>query len=251
MSNATEAGLTPLEQTRRRRAVRILDAAADLLLRRGYQHVTIEDIAQQAEIGKGTIYLQWKTKEALFAALMQREAVAMWRALLQRTRARPEEVLFHRTLRSMLEIQAGAPIARAMFTEDRDLLGKLLRSGATAQLRAQQQDFQRQMLIWMREQGLLRTDLDLDAQGHAIRATVKGFLLAESQLGAFKPPLHVRADALAYTIRRAFEPDELPTGAALAASAARMIEIMERLCVAFERAIYGPADGDAASSGRG
>jgi AcrR family transcriptional regulator len=39
------------------RADRILDAAGDLLLRLGYRKVTIEDVAQRAGIGKGTVYL--------------------------------------------------------------------------------------------------------------------------------------------------------------------------------------------------
>jgi len=57
------------------RAERILDAAAELLLRWGYKRVTIDDIAKQAEIGSGTIYLHWKTRDALFETLMMREAI--------------------------------------------------------------------------------------------------------------------------------------------------------------------------------
>ena len=37
------------------RGERILDAAADLVLRWGYKRVTIEDVAKQAGIGKGTV----------------------------------------------------------------------------------------------------------------------------------------------------------------------------------------------------
>ncbi|MGW2198666.1 helix-turn-helix domain-containing protein, partial [Streptosporangium sp. NPDC001682] len=39
------------------RADRILDAAAELLVRLGYRKVTIDDIARLAGIGKGTVYL--------------------------------------------------------------------------------------------------------------------------------------------------------------------------------------------------
>lgn len=45
------------------RADRILDAAASLLIRYRYRKVTDEDVARQAGIGKGTVYLHWRTKE--------------------------------------------------------------------------------------------------------------------------------------------------------------------------------------------
>src|SRR5262249_5935990 len=54
---------------RAERAARILDAAADLLLRHGYRRVTIDDVAAGAGIGKGTVYLHWKAREQLFSAV--------------------------------------------------------------------------------------------------------------------------------------------------------------------------------------
>src|SRR5438132_9975066 len=84
------------------RTERILDAAAELLLRWGYKRVTVDDIAKQAEVGSGTIYLHWKTRDALFETLMLREAVAVWRELQNRVLADPEEVLIHRIMRSSL-----------------------------------------------------------------------------------------------------------------------------------------------------
>ena len=55
---------------REERADRILDAAANLILRWGYKKTTIDDIAKQAGVAKGTIYLHWKTREDLFVALL-------------------------------------------------------------------------------------------------------------------------------------------------------------------------------------
>ena len=51
---------------------RVLDAAADLLVRWGYQRVTIDDVARHAGIGKGTVYLHFRTKEALFLTVLLR-----------------------------------------------------------------------------------------------------------------------------------------------------------------------------------
>jgi AcrR family transcriptional regulator len=57
------------------RAERILDATAELLLGFGYRRVTNDDVARQADIGKGTIYLHWKTSADLFRAVFDREAL--------------------------------------------------------------------------------------------------------------------------------------------------------------------------------
>jgi len=62
---------------REARAQRILDAASGLILRQGYYRTTVEEIAQEAEVGKGTLYLHWESREALFVALVLREKIAM------------------------------------------------------------------------------------------------------------------------------------------------------------------------------
>ena len=73
------------ERSRReQRADRILDAAAELMLRWGYNKTTIDDIARLAGVAKGTIYLHWKTREDLFTALMRREYIRLVEDIQQR-----------------------------------------------------------------------------------------------------------------------------------------------------------------------
>ena len=52
------------------RGERILEAAAELIVRWGYKKTTVDDIARQAGVAKGTIYLHWKTREELFKAVL-------------------------------------------------------------------------------------------------------------------------------------------------------------------------------------
>jgi len=47
----------PEAERREARAQRILDAASTLILRYGYHKTTIDDIAREAGVGKGTLYL--------------------------------------------------------------------------------------------------------------------------------------------------------------------------------------------------
>jgi len=51
---------------------RVLDTAAELLVRWGYQRVTIDEVARHAGIGKGTVYLHFRTKDALFLTVLLR-----------------------------------------------------------------------------------------------------------------------------------------------------------------------------------
>jgi len=44
---------------------RILDAADRLLARYGYQKMTIDDLAREVGIGKGTVYLRFRSKEEI------------------------------------------------------------------------------------------------------------------------------------------------------------------------------------------
>jgi AcrR family transcriptional regulator len=219
------------------RASRILDAAADLLLRWGYQRVTIDDIAKQTGIGAGTIYLHWKTKEALFEAVMLREAVAVWRTLLARVRADPEEVLLHRVMSSMLLVTRQRPLARALFTRDVNLLGKLAQ-GRLMQA-AQQMVPSQEFVTMLRDLGLLHTGMSLSVQAYAFAATVTGFSLVDPFLedeGTLS--LEEKAEAMARTIRDAFEPAVLPSRVRLQEEVLpRMIQLLEGVCDACEQQI--------------
>src|SRR5215470_6207402 len=52
------------------RVQRMIDAAAQLFARRPYHEVRMDDIAAQAGVAKGTLYLHFKTKEDLYLALI-------------------------------------------------------------------------------------------------------------------------------------------------------------------------------------
>lgn len=72
------------ERDFRRREEDILQAALRLFDRDSWQDVTIEQIAQEAEIGKGTVYLHFPSKEEIYAQLhaeFGRKLVAQLRAI--------------------------------------------------------------------------------------------------------------------------------------------------------------------------
>ncbi len=57
---------------RARRREEILDAAAKLFASRGYSEANVQELADLLQVGKGTIYRYFPTKEALFLAAVDR-----------------------------------------------------------------------------------------------------------------------------------------------------------------------------------
>jgi AcrR family transcriptional regulator len=51
---------------------RIIEAAAELLRRRGFERMTVDDVAAQAGVGKATVYRRWPSKDDLAVAAMER-----------------------------------------------------------------------------------------------------------------------------------------------------------------------------------
>lgn len=60
------------ERERRERRASILDAAREVFADKGFDQATMDDIATAAELSKGTLYLYFKSKDALFIALVTR-----------------------------------------------------------------------------------------------------------------------------------------------------------------------------------
>lgn len=51
---------------------RIIEAAADLLRQRGFERMTVDDVAARAGVGKATVYRRWPSKDDLAVAAMER-----------------------------------------------------------------------------------------------------------------------------------------------------------------------------------
>ncbi|QAY95475.1 hypothetical protein CWB41_06775 [Methylovirgula ligni] len=62
----------PTEPDTEEKRVRILDAAQRLFLQYGVKRTSIDDVASETGIAKGTVYLYFESKNDLFAALAQR-----------------------------------------------------------------------------------------------------------------------------------------------------------------------------------
>ena len=98
-SAAPAAAVSLKERQREERAALILQAAHDELIAKGYYDVSMDEIAARVGISKGALYLHFAGKEALVAALLEKE-IAAYLALIDAVagerltaRARLERIL--------------------------------------------------------------------------------------------------------------------------------------------------------------
>ena len=87
-------GLRQKQKERRRRD--ILDAAARLLVAQGYEETTIEEIAERAEVGVGTVYNYFRSKAELLMALFGQcadELLEQGEAVLRNPPSEPVEAV--------------------------------------------------------------------------------------------------------------------------------------------------------------
>ncbi|HEX6359045.1 TetR/AcrR family transcriptional regulator [Actinophytocola sp.] len=221
------------------RADRILDAAGSLLLRYGYRKVTIEDISRQAGIGKGTVYLHWRTKQELFEALLRRASSTVLEELRAGLRADPAEVRPHRIVRSSFLICLRHPLVMALFTGDVEMLGQLRDSPHAGQDQAATDH----TLEILTRHGLLRGDVP--NLRYALSATQNGFYLSESLDPDSEALDHeAKADALAHIVRAAFEPSGKPSRRVLAAAADELGALFDNIIGEYQKWIYSDDDGE-------
>jgi AcrR family transcriptional regulator len=221
MSSSAERLRSP--QQRAERAARILDVAADLLLRHGYRRVSIDDVAAGAGIGKGTVYLHWKTREQLFGAVFAREVLRALEELRQALRADPQACLLHNFARAYFLAIVNRPLLHGSLLEDPDLLGKLANSPDTAR-DDRHGVVARDYLGLLAQHGLLRDDMSVDEMSYAYQATFEGFLRAEGAAPTAGP--EQRADLLARTVQRAFENDSAIPAATVQDLAAATVTLL-------------------------
>lgn len=203
----------------------ILDAAAELLLRFGYRRVTVDDVADRAGIGKGTLYLHWKTKDELLLAVLRREAVSSLDGLVAALRADARVVALHRLTEVQFRGVMGRPLLRALYTGDPAVLGKLGAALHNAQGDRHHNLFDDYLRL-LGAHGLLRPDLPVAEISYGYHAVLHGYLTEDSyDRGARPLPLDRTAYLLASTVRRAFEPAAEPPAEILPALAPRAADL--------------------------
>jgi AcrR family transcriptional regulator len=205
---APERGSASAERTLREE--RLLDAATRLLVRWGYRKTTIDDVAREAGVGKGTIYLHWKDKNDLFRAAILRAQQRFGEDIQQRIAADPEGGLLHRITMHGMIAALSHPLIAAIISGKSDIFNGFLEAynpGFYHQLAGEADAY----LIRMQQAGLIRADIPVASITYLLTALKVGMINAPELIGPDKvPAMEDLAEVLSDLIRRWLEPDQPP-----------------------------------------
>ena len=194
---------------RKLREERLLDAATTLLVRWGYRKTTIDDVAREAGVGKGTIYLHWKDKNDLFRAAIWREQQRYSEEVQRRIAADPEGGLLHRiTVHGMLAALSN-PLMAAIIRGKSDIFNGFLGAydpGFLNQLVGDADAY----FVQLQDAGLIRADIPASIITYLLTALKVGIINSPDIISQeHMPSMEQLTEVISDLVRRWLEPEQL------------------------------------------
>src|SRR5579859_6697412 len=191
------------------RQQQILDAAATVIIRQGYDKTTMGDIAEEAGASRGTVYLYFKGKEELFEALLYREYMEYSKTWLEQIEADPRGGTVGGFYRALFHSVNSRPLVAAMQRRDRRVLGNYLRKRDNLFARMESGVDTAEFFRALQAAGAIRQDIDAAVILHIVEMLSYGQLT----IGDFKapeqfPPYEAVMEAMADMMDRALRPAE-------------------------------------------
>lgn len=189
------------------REQRILDAAADLIIHYGYDKTTVSDIAREAAVSKGAIYLHFDSKDDLFEALLLRELQSYAEDWLRLIEEDPRGGTIGGMYKNSLYAMNASPFISALFRRDTRVLGNYIRKPDNLFRTRSQQDTRYIFVKMMQDAGAMVTDIDAHVVSHIMNMLAYGLVgLADIMDQAQFPPTDDVIEGIAEIMDRALTP---------------------------------------------
>lgn len=191
-----------VNKKRMERPTRILEAAGRLTTRYGFDKTTVDEIAKEAGVSKGAIYLEWPGKEELIDALIEFEMKKLLLDLRSRilTDDKSDSIaaLYRHTLLSIQQ----SPLISALYTRDGKLLGDFVKR-QNPERYTKRLLMSKENIAAMQSAGLLRSDLSAEVITYLFSIIALGFLSISSVVPLENaPPIDAIVEAIAAMIER-------------------------------------------------
>lgn len=164
------------------RRLAILNAAAELLLRHGYDKMTMSDVADAVHLNRKLVYLLFPSKDKLVEALIQWEINRYAEAWGRHIEADPQGGTIASVYRSMVPILKQFPLMAAIYTQNEQVFGKSLRKQNSIFAHWPRVNLTRDFLKVMQEAGAIRQDVNILAVAFIIDALTPPILQTLSHL---------------------------------------------------------------------
>ena len=161
---------------------RILAAARELALTRSWPRTTVADIAELAGVGKGAVYLEFPSRDAILDAVLTAAMRDLTAAVHRRCRAHEGLLDLPAVYRIGIEELLAEPLLRAVQLGDEDVLGAHVHTVDPARYRTRM-DWLGQYVAALQDGGVLRKDVDREVLGQVLGTFTLGLLSAPAVLG--------------------------------------------------------------------
>lgn len=195
------------------RKQRILDMAVSLFTHYGYDKTTVSDIAREAGISKGAIYLHFESKDALLEALISREMLTYAETWLSMVEADPQGGTIGGMYKNILTALGSSDFMAAIFRQDGRILGNYLRKPGNIFLQARDKQDQSNRYVFvklMQDEGVMRSDIDTKVVEHIMNMLAFGLVgMDDFMPKEFMPPMEDVIEGIAVMMDRAFTPEDV------------------------------------------
>lgn len=161
---------------------RILAAARELALTRSWPRSTVADIAELAGVGKGAVYLEFPSRDAILDAVLTAAMRDLTAAVHRRCRDHEGLLDLPAVYRIGIEELLAEPLLRAVQLGDEDVLGAHVHTVDPARYRTRM-DWLGQYVAALQDAGVLRKDVDREVLGQVLGTFTLGLLSAPAVLG--------------------------------------------------------------------
>lgn len=187
---------------------RLLETAARLIAHFGYDKTTISDIAREAGVSKGAVYLHWPSKEALFTALLVHEMQVFTLEWLERVNQDPDGGKLHAMYHHSFAVLLTRPLLKALIVQDKHTLGDFMRR-QNPELFQRRNLFNQDFIRLMQGVGVIRPDIDPQVAAYLLGTLRAGMLYIEQFVPVDQlPPLEAALAGVADFIQRALAPED-------------------------------------------
>jgi AcrR family transcriptional regulator len=188
---------------------RILDAAAELIVRYGYDKTTMSDVAEAVGVSRGILYLHFDSKDKLFESLFYRETLIYAGLCLERIEADPRGGTIGGIYRAVLYAINNRPLMQAIMRRDRRVFGNYLRKPGNMFAFRSAQTMWADTIRAMQAVGAVRSDADTEVLPYIMEIMSYGMIsISDIRDPDEMPPFDVLLETMANIMDQLLTPDD-------------------------------------------
>lgn len=188
---------------------RILDASMELFIQYGFDKTTVAEVAKNAGISKGAIYLHFKSKDDLFESLLFRELKTYSLRWFELIESDPKGGLLPGMYRNMLKAITSSELMIAIFKKDLKVLGSYVKKDNSFFKKDSTAGIRKEFIQKMMDVGAVRKDVDPKMTAH-IMDMLAFSLVSMGDVKRYDeiPPTDEVIEAIAVFMDRALIPED-------------------------------------------